>query len=55
VRAAVEKTVATFGQLDVREQCRHCIRSRSKRPTLEEMDRVIDNNVRGVFIATQRR
>jgi len=28
-------------------------RSRSKRPTLEEMDRVIDINVRGVFIATQ--
>jgi len=55
IAAAVEKTVATFGRLDVLvNKCRHGhSRKRSWRPTLEEMDRVLDINVRGVFAATQ--
>src|SRR3977135_4534023 len=54
VKAAVEKTVATFGRLDILvNNAGTAIPNRFEDATLEEMDRVIDINVRGVFIATQ--
>ena len=54
VKAAVEKTVAKFGRLDVLvNNAGTAIPKRFEEATLEEMDRVIDTNVRGVFIATQ--
>ncbi len=54
VEAAVEKTVATFGRLDVLvNNAGTVIPKRFEETTLEEMDRVIDINVRGVLVATQ--
>jgi len=54
VRNAVEKTVATFGRLDVLvNNAGTAIPKTFEEATLEEMDRVIDINVRGVFVATQ--
>jgi len=54
VEAAVEKTVATFGRLDVLvNNAGTAIPKRFEETTLEELDRVIDINVRGVFVATQ--
>ncbi len=54
VKAAVEKTVAQFGRLDVLvNNAGTAIPKKFEEATLEEMDRVIDINVRGVFIATQ--
>jgi 3-oxoacyl-[acyl-carrier protein] reductase len=54
VQAAVEKTVATFGRLDVLvNNAGTAIPKTFEETTLEEMDRVIDINVRGVFVATQ--
>jgi len=54
VEAAVEKTVATFGRLDVLvNNAGTAIPKTFEEATLEEMDRVIDINVRGVFVATQ--
>jgi 3-oxoacyl-[acyl-carrier protein] reductase len=54
VKAAVEKTVATFGRLDVLvNNAGTAIPKTFEEATLEEMDRVIDINVRGVFVATQ--
>ena len=54
VKAAVEKTVATFGRLDVLvNNAGTAIPKTFEETALEEMDRVLDINVRGVFIATQ--
>jgi 3-oxoacyl-[acyl-carrier protein] reductase len=53
-KAAVEKTVATFGGLDVLvNNAGTAIPKTFEETTLEEMDRLININVRGVFIATQ--
>ena len=54
VNAAVEKTVATFGRLDVLvNNAGTAIPKTFEETTLAEMDRVIDINVRGTLVATQ--
>src|SRR5437879_6363499 len=54
VKAGVEKTVTTFGRLDVLvNNAGTAIPKTFEETTMEEMDRVLDINVRGVFIATQ--
>jgi 3-oxoacyl-[acyl-carrier protein] reductase len=54
VKAAVEKTFATFGGLDVLvNNAGTAIPKTFEETTLEEIDRVLDINVRGVFVATQ--
>jgi 3-oxoacyl-[acyl-carrier protein] reductase len=54
VKAAVEKAVAAFGRLDVLvNNAGTAIPKRFEETTLEEMDRVIDINVRGVLVTTQ--
>jgi 3-oxoacyl-[acyl-carrier protein] reductase len=51
---AVEKTVETFGQLDVLvNNAGTAIPKKFEETTLEELDRVIDINVRGTLVATQ--
>ena len=54
VEAAVEKTVATFGRLDILvNNAGTAIPKRFEETTLEELDRLIDINMRGIFVATQ--
>jgi 3-oxoacyl-[acyl-carrier protein] reductase len=54
IKGAVEKTVAAFGGLDVLvNNAGTAIPKSFEETTLEEMDRMIDINIRGVFIATQ--
>src|SRR5271167_3883105 len=54
VKAAVDKTVATYGGLDILvNNAGTAIPKPFVDATLEEMDRVLDINVRGVFAATQ--
>src|SRR3982074_2740485 len=53
-KAAVEKTVAAFGGLDVLvNNAGTAIPKTFEETTLEELDRLIDINVRGVFVTTQ--
>ena len=54
VQAAVEKTVSTLGKLDVLvNNAGTAIPKKFEETTLEELDRVINLNIRGVFVATQ--
>ena len=54
VKAAVEKTVKTFGRLDILvNNAGTAVPKRFEETTLEELDRLMDINVRGVFVATQ--
>jgi len=54
VKAAVEKTVSTFGRLDVLvNNAGTAIPKKFEETSLEELNRVININVRGIFVATQ--
>ncbi|MGD0443873.1 MAG: 3-oxoacyl-ACP reductase family protein [Edaphobacter sp.] len=54
VKSAVEKAVSTFGRLDVLvNNAGTAIPKKFEETTLEEIDRVIDINLRGVFVTTQ--
>jgi 3-oxoacyl-[acyl-carrier protein] reductase len=54
VKVAVERTVAAFGKLDVFvNNAGTAIPKPFEETTQEEIDRVIDINLRGLFIATQ--
>src|SRR6202051_1194518 len=51
VKAAVEKTVTTFGRLDILvNNAGTAVPKRFEETTLEELDRLFDVNVRGVFV-----
>jgi 3-oxoacyl-[acyl-carrier protein] reductase len=53
VEAAVNKTVATFGGLDILvNNAGTAIPKSFEETTLEELDRLIDVNLRGAFVAT---
>jgi 3-oxoacyl-[acyl-carrier protein] reductase len=53
VAAAVEKGVATFGKLDILvNNAGTAIPKKFEEATLEELDRLVDLNIRGTFIAT---
>src|SRR5438445_2455854 len=53
VKDAVDRTVTTFGRLDILvNNAGTAIPKRFEDTTLEEMDRVININLRGVFVAT---
>ncbi|HEY4814266.1 MAG TPA: 3-oxoacyl-ACP reductase family protein [Chthoniobacterales bacterium] len=54
VKKAVEQTVATFGQLDVLvNNAGTAIPKPFEEATLEELDQVIDLNLRGILLTTQ--
>src|SRR6201994_4387430 len=54
VSAAIQKTVASLGRLDVLvNNAGTAIPKKFEESTLEELDRVIDLNIRGVFVTTQ--
>jgi 3-oxoacyl-[acyl-carrier protein] reductase len=54
VKAAIEKAVETFGRLDVLvNNAGTAIPKKFEEATLEELDRVIDINLRGTLFATQ--
>src|SRR5260370_40878960 len=54
VEAAVQKAVETFGRLDVLvNNAGTAIPKRFEETTLEELDRLIDTNIRGTLAATQ--
>lgn len=54
VEAAVEKAAATFGRIDVLvDNAGTAIPKRFEETTLEELDHMLDLNVRGTFVATQ--
>ena len=54
VQSAVEEVISTFGKLDILvNNAGTAIPKPFEETTLDEIDRVIDLNVRGVFIATR--
>jgi 3-oxoacyl-[acyl-carrier protein] reductase len=54
VRPAIDKTVAALGKLDVFvNNAGTAIPKKFEDTTIEELDRVIDINLRGAFVATQ--
>jgi 3-oxoacyl-[acyl-carrier protein] reductase len=54
VKKAVEQTVATFGQLDILvNNAGTAIPKPFQEATLEELDQVIDLNLRGILVTTQ--
>ena len=54
VKAAIDKAVAAFGKLDILvNNAGTAIPKPFEEATLEELDQVIDINLRGVFITTQ--
>jgi len=54
VKAGIEKTVATVGRFDVLvNNAGTTIPNKFEEATLEELDRVIDIDIRGPFVATQ--
>jgi 3-oxoacyl-[acyl-carrier protein] reductase len=53
VKAAVEKAVTAFGKLDILvNNAGTAIPKKFEEATLEELDRVIDINIRGTFVTT---
>src|SRR6204780_4104599 len=54
VKGAVEKAVAALGRLDVLvNNAGTAIPKKFEESTLEELDRLIDINIRGTFVSTQ--
>ncbi len=54
VQAAVEKTAATFGRIDILvNNAGTAIPKKFEETTLQELDQMLDLNVRGAFVATQ--